>query len=329
MTSLDPTEAEFLPLALQAMEGSNAEEALTKLGWWDLLAQLDDPTLRTAVFAAFRAQGRTLRDSSALAGLVAAPFLAQPALAAEGFAPGDVVAAIGRISRRSGAVHVVVGEPSGRRLLFDTPGHGAVIVDLAGVELRPIAIAGRLTLHEARVEPSAARTAVPEPVAAAARPLSIYLGRVAITMEILGAAERVLQLATQYAIDREQFGRPIGTFQAVRHLLAWGRTDCVAVEATAHHAVRLGATAPPGFGEVTKALAGRNGRRVCGRALQVFGGIGFTAEHDHHQYQSRVLALDALMGSSAELTPRLGTHLRISGTHPGFPAALMYSAATP
>ena len=69
---------------------------------------------------------------------------------------------------------------------------------------------------------------------------------------------------------------------------------------------------------MVKALAGRNGRRACERSLQVLGGIGFTAEHEHHHHHSRVLALDALLGSSAELTHDLGAWLRTSG-RPGLP----------
>lgn len=144
-------------------------------------------------------------------------------------------------------------------------------------------------------------------------------------MEILGAAERVLEIGTEYASDRDQFGQPIGSFQAVRHMLAWGRTDCIAVEAVAYRAIRLDTSAPQQFGQVLKALAGRNGRRACERALQVLGGIGFTAEHDHHHFHSRILALDALLGTSADLTHQLGTDLRTTGDHPGFPAAVLLS----
>jgi alkylation response protein AidB-like acyl-CoA dehydrogenase len=146
---------------------------------------------------------------------------------------------------------------------------------------------------------------------------------VAIAAEIIGAAERALELATDYAANREQFGKPIGSFQAIRHLLAWARTDCVAIEAVLNRAIRLDDAAPPMFGEIVKALAGRNGRRVCERTLQVLGGIGFTAEHDHHHLHSRVLALDGLLGTSADLTYRLGHQLRTTGSHPGFPAAMI------
>ena len=76
------------------------------------------------------------------------------------------------------------------------------------------------------------------------------------------------------------------------------------------------------FATVAKALAGRNGRRTCERAQQVLGGIGFTAEHDHHHFHSRVLALDGLLGASAALTRQLGAELRSNGD-PGFAAAVL------
>jgi len=124
-----------------------------------------------------------------------------------------------------------------------------------------------------------------------------------------------------------QFGQPIGTFQAVRHLLAWAKTDCTAIDAVVRKALLLLDRPPPHYGEVLKALAGRNGRRACERSLQVLGGIGFTAEHVHHHHHSRVLALDALLGSSAALTHDLGTWLRTSGDDPRFASAVLVPSA--
>ena len=85
----------------------------------------------------------------------------------------------------------------------------------------------------------------------------------------------------------------------------------------------LDESAPPRYGEVVKALAGRNGRKACERSLQVLGGIGFTAEHEHHHHHSRVLALDALLGTSAQLTRQLGTWLRTSGADERFAATFL------
>jgi hypothetical protein len=309
---------EFLTVARQAVASSDGETALASLGWWELLSALDDPELRPAVYAVFRAQGGALRDSPALGGL-----LAQPYLDGSDHEAGSVVATVRRHSPARGEVFVLVGPPAGRRLLLDRPGVGATVIDSDAATLRPIEVPGGLTLHEIELEADAFVATIDEPAAAIARERSRVLGRVAISSEILGAAEGALTLAVDYAGQREQFGQPIGGFQAVRHLLAWATTDCVALAATTTEAVRLDRDAPPGFDSALKALAGRNGRRACERSLQVLGGIGFTTELDHHHFHSRVLALDALLGSAAALTRQIGADLREGGEHPGFPEAVL------
>jgi hypothetical protein len=291
-------EAEFVAAARQALRTDAA--ALDALGWWELLAQLDDPTARTALFALFRAQGRELATSPAV-GVV----LAQPYVELLGLARGSAVAAI---LRRGGATAVVVGNVTTKTVLLDRPGRGVTLLDGATVMSRPID-AGRLELHEFEIDPAGV-VMLDDSSVGAARRRSTFLGRVAVASETLGAAEGAVDLALAHAINREQFGEPIGRFQAVRHLLAWARTDCVAVEAVVREAVRLDTDAPVRSDEVVKALAGRNGRSACERALQVLGGIGFTAEHDHHHHHARVLVLDALLGSSHDLSHALGRWLR-------------------
>jgi len=315
------SEAEYLAAAGQALRTNSGPEALDRLGWWDLLPQLADPELRTAAFALFRAQGQTLGSSPAIGGLLAQPYLDGTAIA-----PGLVVGTVLRTSSRRGPVHVVVGDVDGRQLLVDRPGHGAAVVALDAVVLRPLPIPGRLVLHEVEVDWSRATPTVGEPRALVARARSAALGRVALALEILGAAEAAVDLAIEHARNREQFGEPIGTFQAVRHLLAWAANDCVAIDTVARQAVTLDAAMPARYDEILKALAGRNGRKACERALQVLGGIGFTAEHDHHHHHSRVLALDALLGTSAQLTHQLGGWLRDGDTNVRYPAAVLVPA---
>jgi alkylation response protein AidB-like acyl-CoA dehydrogenase len=184
-------------------------------------------------------------------------------------------------------------------------------------------VPGHLSLHEAEVGDGRWPVAIGEADAARARARSVFLGRVAIGLEVLGAAEGALALAVEHARAREQFGQPIAAFQAVRHLLAWATSDCTAVERVVTEAVVLDAAAPSKYGDITKALAGRNGRRVCERALQVLGAIGFTAEHGHHHFHSRVLALDALLGTSAALTRELGAWRRQEPGDPRISATLL------
>jgi hypothetical protein len=314
---------EFLGAARQALRRASGAEALHRLGWWDLLEELDDPDARGAVFALFRAQGRELASSAALGALMAHPYGAD-----DGAGPASMAAALTRHSVRRGQVTLVVGDLPTERLLVDRPGSGAIVVGVEDIELRPVHLPGRVVLHEVQVGPGAPHMTIAEAVAEPARCRSRFLGRIAIALEILGAAEGALALAVDHARDREQFGRPIGSFQAVRHLLAWAETECVAVAAVGHQAVALDRTAPPRFDGIVKALAGRNGRRVCERALQVLGAVGFTAEHDHHQFHSRVLMLDSLLTPSAALTRELGAALRLGQVDPRMPAGLLLPGAS-
>jgi hypothetical protein len=318
VTPLDIAGDEYLTVAARAMRTSGGVGALDSLGWWDLLAHLDETDLRTAAFAVFRAQGRELASSPALGGL-----LVQPYLEAAGLEPGTVVATVPRGSARRGPVLMAVGDVTDRMLLVDRPGEGAAVAEPDGVVLRPVHLPGRLALQEVDVDLSRAAVTIDEADAQVARGRSAFLGRVALALEMVGAAEGALALAVDHATHREQFGQPIGRFQAVRHLLAWAHTDCVAIEAVAREAVTLDRAAPPRYGEVVKALAGRNGRRACERALQVLGGIGFTAEHDHHHHHARILALDSLLGSSATLIPPLGAWLRSTDADPGFASTIL------
>ncbi len=309
---------EFLAAACAAASRSSGADALETLGWWDLLPELDDPDARAAVFAVFRAQGRSLTGSIALGALMAHPYPVPGDRQ-----PGSVAAAVTRRSLRRGTVVLVVGDVPSELLLVDRPGVGASLVPVADVDLLRVEIPGRLALHEVVVDLDAAPISVPEVDAAPARRRSHALGRMAMSLEMLGAAEATLALAVEHVQAREQFGKPIGSFQAIRHLLAWARTDCAAVEAVARHAVALDRVAPTGFDEILKALAGRNARRACERTLQSFGGVGFTAEHDHHHFHSRVLALDSLLGTSSELTRELGARLRTSGSDPAIAAGVL------
>jgi len=318
MMTSDAEEA-FLESARAAFRHDPGIGALGALGVWDLLDEFADREARAATFAMFRAHGRELGRSAALA-----CFMAHLYVAGDGFASGSVAVAMPRRSARRGDVLLLVGEPSMKHVLVDRPGLGAGFVSIDDVELQPVTVPGRLILHELTFAPEDLTVEIPEARAKTARQRSAFLGRIAAAFEILGAAEGALDLALEHASTREQFGQPIGKFQAVRHLLAWARTDCAAVLEASRQAAALDTAAPSRFDEVVKALAGRNGRRVCERALQVLGGIGFTAEQDHHHFHSRVLALDAVLGTSAELARGLGAWLREGRTDPGFPRALLH-----
>jgi hypothetical protein len=306
----------LLAAARDAVRAVSGPDPLEALGWWDLLDELHDAEARAAVVALFRAQGRELATSPALGALMAEPYLA-----VTGLGRGTVLAAVPRRSSRGGWRALLVGEPRCEHLVVDLPDAEPVVVDRADVELVPIDVPGRLGLHEVVLAGSG--RPLDARAAHRARPRSWALGRVACAHEILGAAEGAVALATDHAAARAQFGRPIATFQAVRHLLAWAATDCAALEAVAAQAVALDDAGPERHDEILKALAGRNGRRACERSLQVLGAIGFTAELDHHHLHSRVLALDAVVGSSAALARDLGCWLRTERRDPRIAATYL------
>jgi alkylation response protein AidB-like acyl-CoA dehydrogenase len=127
------------------------------------------------------------------------------------------------------------------------------------------------------------------------------VGAVATAAEAVGAASAALDLAVAYAKEREQFGRPIGAYQAVQHILA----DAHVLRETAWSAVLYAAAAldeeTPDAAEATtiaKAYVSRAARTVVEGALQVFGGIGFTWEHDLHLFLRRVLACEQRFGDA-------------------------------
>ncbi|MBW8482647.1 acyl-CoA dehydrogenase family protein [Actinomadura parmotrematis] len=141
-------------------------------------------------------------------------------------------------------------------------------------------------------------------------------GRRALGWWLVGSGRAMLALARAHALDRVQFGRPIASFQAVRHRLAETLVALDGAEATL--TADTGDPGSPGHelgALLAKAAAGRAALTAARHCQQVLGGIGFTAEHDLHRHVRRVLVLDGLLGSARDLTREAGALLR-----PGRPA---------
>ena len=124
-------------------------------------------------------------------------------------------------------------------------------------------------------------------------------GAVGAAAEMLGAARRCLDMAVGYAKVREQFGQPIGSFQAIRHKCS----EMLLEVENSHSAVYYAAWAQDAKADdhelaasVAKAYVGDAARKVCGEAIQVHGGIGFTWEYDLHIYFKRAKALESMYG---------------------------------
>lgn len=130
---------------------------------------------------------------------------------------------------------------------------------------------------------------------------AVLVARAAVAAEMAGALQKLLELAVDYAKIREQFGRPIGTFQAVKHL-------CSDIYVTAESAVAVTRKAVRSVvdGEedaalqvaVAQAYLSDEGPTAAEKALQVHGGIGFTWEHPVHLYLRKVKSGAMLFGAA-------------------------------
>jgi alkylation response protein AidB-like acyl-CoA dehydrogenase len=131
--------------------------------------------------------------------------------------------------------------------------------------------------------------------------------------EMLGAADHVLALTVQYAKDRVQFGKPIGSFQAVKHMLADALVDVEGMRSTAYYAAWCAAADDPEralSASMAKAWCSDASSRVMAAGLQVHGGIGFTWEHDMHLYLKRAQLDQVSYGDAAAHRDRIATILR-------------------
>jgi alkylation response protein AidB-like acyl-CoA dehydrogenase len=138
-------------------------------------------------------------------------------------------------------------------------------------------------------------------------------GAVYSCAEMLGGAARVLDLAVEYAKDRVQFDRPIGSFQAVKHRCADMLVDVEGMRSTTYWAAWcLAAGDPEGAvaASTAKIWCGDASKRVMASALQVHGGIGFTWEHDLHLFLKRAQLDQLAFGDSSFHRERLAALLR-------------------
>jgi alkylation response protein AidB-like acyl-CoA dehydrogenase len=126
--------------------------------------------------------------------------------------------------------------------------------------------------------------------------------------DALGAGERLLEMTVSYVKVREQFGRPLGSFQSVKHKAADMLTTLKGARAATYYAaMALDARAADAgaAASTAKAFTGDGVAALAGEALQTHGGIGFTWEHELHRYLRRAKTDQLLDGSAAEHYERL------------------------
>jgi alkylation response protein AidB-like acyl-CoA dehydrogenase len=126
------------------------------------------------------------------------------------------------------------------------------------------------------------------------------LGLAATCADLVGSMRGALDLATTYAAERKQYGRPVGSFQAVQHLLADALVATEGAASATLHAAWAADALPAGealaAGAVAKAWCARAARSVCETAIQVHGGIGNTWECFAHVHLRRVLLSNDVLG---------------------------------
>jgi alkylation response protein AidB-like acyl-CoA dehydrogenase len=263
----------FLPtvLASAALLASGAAKARD-----ELLPSLADGTLAGAVSLADGLSGRRGDAGLVLSGTV------EPVL---GAAVADVV--LLPVATDSGEVWVAVDAA------------GLTITELPSMDpLRRVArVAAReLTVPADRILPGLSGSAVAD------------LAAVLCGAEAAGIAAWCVQAAAQYAKVREQFGRPIGQFQAIKHMCARMLVALEQARAAVWDAARaLDEAAADGIGApagarlaagIAAVLAPDAALQCAQDCIQVHGGIGYTWEHDAHIYYRRALTLRALLGPS-------------------------------
>jgi alkylation response protein AidB-like acyl-CoA dehydrogenase len=138
----------------------------------------------------------------------------------------------------------------------------------------------------------------------AARPIAAGLAkaRIALAAEAAGGAEAILERTVAYAKERVQFGRPIGSFQAVKHRLADMMVQVEAAKSAAWYAACVADEMPQELEEaaaIAKSACADAFTACASDAIQLHGGIGFTWEHDAQLYFKRARSTATLLGTPA------------------------------
>ncbi len=134
----------------------------------------------------------------------------------------------------------------------------------------------------------------------------------ALALEAVGVAQKALELGVEYVSAREQFGKKIGTYQAVSHPIADTYVETELARSLAYWAAWCVAEddeQAPVAVAAAKAQAAETAVAACERSIQVHGGIGFTWEHVLHRYYKRAQWIDAFGGHAAKQREVVAAHL--------------------
>ena len=140
---------------------------------------------------------------------------------------------------------------------------------------------------------------------------------VLIAFEQVGGADRALEMGRDYALDRMAFGRPIGSFQAIKHILADMYVNATLARSNAYYAAWALSTNAAELAEAAAAarISATQGFQHCAKQnIQVHGGMGFTWEFDCHLYYRRSNALALALGSLSYWEDQLIDRMRTRNT---------------
>ena len=223
-----------------------------------------------------------------------------------GFEPGPGPAGIpdahglGMVATDLGSPHVACARDADWLLLHDAQTGALHLVDPGATVLTPIATvdgARRAATVDWQPTPETLVTDDPDAVA-----LAFDRGAFGTAAVLVGLGQRMLDMTVAYVIEREQFGVPIGSFQAVKHHLADALKELAFARPAVHraaHSLATGADTRARDVSMAKAMASDAAAFVGRQALQCHGAIGYTVEHDLQLYLKRTWALAAAWGDPA------------------------------
>jgi alkylation response protein AidB-like acyl-CoA dehydrogenase len=192
-----------------------------------------------------------------------------------------------------------------------------VLADAAspGIKRRRLEVVGGAPTDHvefARVPVPGERVLAPPDAVAVVRDITEH-ATAAVCAEMVGGAQAVLDMTVAHAGRREQFGKPIGSFQAVQHLCADMAIDVLSARLITYEAVWRLAEGHDAAEEVSvaKAWASEAYERVCAAGHQVHGAIGFTAEHPLHRHTRHAMASANAFGDADFHTELLARRLGI------------------
>lgn len=191
-------------------------------------------------------------------------------------------------------------------LTDDGPGLFVVDTDASGVDVRPVATTHGEPYADVSLRGAPAQRLTGDGDIVGGLYIRALIGLCAIQV---GVTERALRIAASYTGEREQFGRPIGSFQAVQQRMADAFIDTEAIRWTTWHAAWLIAEGRPAAREaaIAKFWAAEAGARVVATAQQVHGGMGIDVTYPVSRYYLWAKNIELALGSASQQLARLGT----------------------